>query len=144
MTPDVNVLLAASRTDHPHHAVAASWLEGALEACDAGATVEILPMVAAGFLRLVTHSKVFRQPTPTADAVAFLKAVLQVPGAVIPEVGGEWPGLEARCLELVLTGNEIPDAWIAAAVDAGGYHLVTFDRDFRRLLRPSQYTLLKP
>lgn len=22
MTPDVNVLLAASRTDHPHHAVA--------------------------------------------------------------------------------------------------------------------------
>jgi predicted nucleic acid-binding protein len=26
VTPDVNVLVAAFRTDHPHHATARSWL----------------------------------------------------------------------------------------------------------------------
>lgn len=27
MTPDVNVLIAASRSDHPHHKAAYAWLE---------------------------------------------------------------------------------------------------------------------
>ncbi|MFW6732792.1 MAG: hypothetical protein ACODUE_13850 [Synechococcus sp.] len=27
MTPDENVLVAASRSDHPHHTVAIRWLE---------------------------------------------------------------------------------------------------------------------
>lgn len=36
MTPDVNVLVAASRSDHPHHAIAREWLEAAhLQADDA-------------------------------------------------------------------------------------------------------------
>ena len=34
MTPDVNVLVAASRSDHPHHWVAHSWLQDALAACN--------------------------------------------------------------------------------------------------------------
>jgi uncharacterized protein len=29
MTPDLNVLIAASRSDHPHHDVARTWLERA-------------------------------------------------------------------------------------------------------------------
>ena len=30
MTPDVNILVAASRQDHPHHAPALAWLEQAI------------------------------------------------------------------------------------------------------------------
>ena len=30
MTPDVNILLAASRKDHPHHVPALAWLEQAI------------------------------------------------------------------------------------------------------------------
>ena len=37
MTPDVNVLVAASRADHPHHAMARTWLEAAVQAAGAGA-----------------------------------------------------------------------------------------------------------
>jgi uncharacterized protein len=143
MTPDVNVLLAASRADHPHHECALEWLQSALEACGTGESLEVLPMVAAGFLRLATNPKVFRQPTPTDQAVAFIRSVLQVPGAVMPEIGSEWGSFQARCVDLRLTGNAIPDAWIAAVVDLRGYHLVTFDRDFRNLLRPAQVTLLR-
>jgi toxin-antitoxin system PIN domain toxin len=143
MTPDVNVLVAASRSDHPHHDPALAWLTGALTACQTGAAVEILPMIAAGFLRLVTNQKVFPEPAPPKDAVAFLRAILKVPGASMPQLGLEWSGVERLCLDLALTGNRVPDAWIAAAVSAGGYHLVTFDRGFRDLLRPSEYTLLR-
>jgi predicted nucleic acid-binding protein len=36
MAPDINVLVAASRLDHPNHSVAREWLEKAIEACEGG------------------------------------------------------------------------------------------------------------
>jgi len=144
VTPDVNVLVAASRSDHPHHQVALDWLEAALDACDTGGSLEVLPMVAAGFLRLVTHPKVFPRPTPIGDALKFLRAVLKTPGVSMPELGREWPTLDRLCATDKLSGNQIPDAWIVAAIISGGLHLVSFDRDFARLLSRSQHTLLKP
>ncbi len=143
MTPDVNVLIAAARPDHPYHAPALAWLTGALSECETGGTVEILPMVATAFLRLVTNSKIFQRPALTGDALAFLQAILKVPGTAMPELGHEWSRFERLCLDLQFTGNKVPDAWIAAVVSTGGYHLVTFDRGFRDLLRPSEYTLLR-
>ncbi len=142
MTPDVNVLLAASRSDHLHHSRALAWLKAALRACTTGGTVELLPMVAASFLRLATNARVFPQPMPPREAIAFLRAILKVPGTAMPELGREWSAFERLCLDHTLTGNRIPDAWIAAAVTAGGHHLVTFDRGFRDLLRSSEFTLL--
>ena len=41
-------------------------------------------------------------------------------------------------------GNDIPDAWIAAAVLAHHDHLVSFDKGFRRFLKTNEFTLLKP
>ena len=41
-------------------------------------------------------------------------------------------------------GNDVPDAWLAAAVTHQGEHLVSFDRDFRKLLGRGQFTLLSP
>ena len=38
----------------------------------------------------------------------------------------------------------MPDAWLSAAVAHLGEHLVSFDRDFKKLLGRSQLTLLKP
>ena len=142
MTPDVNVLVAASRSDHPHHRVARAWLEEAVESCAEGASMKVVPAVIAGFLRLVTHSRIFRQPTPVEDAVAFVDALLGVPGVELTAQGAEWPILRQLCLEKSLVANDIPDAWLAAAVIQHGDHLVTFDADFRKLLRRSQLTVL--
>jgi predicted nucleic acid-binding protein len=41
-------------------------------------------------------------------------------------------------------GDDIPDAWLSAAVDHRGEHLASFDRDFRKLLSRSRFTLLEP
>lgn len=143
MTPDVNVLVAASRLDHPHHERARAWLEEALAKTDEGQPLAVLPMVASGFLRLVTHPKVFIEPTPVVEALVFLRAVLDSPGVVLPALGGEWREFERLCAEQSLTGNAIPDAWIAAAAQHHHLHLVTFDKGFRKLLKASMVTVLK-
>ncbi len=80
MTPDMNVLLAASRSDHPHHRTALEWLAEALVATARGERLLLLPMVAAGFLRLATHSRVFVEPTPLEAAIDFLTALLNADG----------------------------------------------------------------
>lgn len=144
MTPDVNVLVAASRSDHPHHAVAREWLEEAISASRTGASLTLMPMVLASFLRLVTSPKIFQQATPSKDAIAFIDAILASPGVHLAALGPEWSKLRQLCLDKHLTGNDLPDAWLSAAVTHRGEHLVTFDRDFRKLLTRSQFTLLAP
>ena len=144
MTPDVNVLVAASRSDHPHHTVARTWLEGALAAAQDGAAFTLMPMVLASVLRLVTSPKIFQMPTPIADAVGFIDAILAMPGVQLATLGPEWPKLRQLCLDKHLGGNDLPDAWLSAAVEQGGEHLVSFDRDFRKLLARSRFTRLEP
>lgn len=139
MTPDVNILIAASRSDHPHHAPALRWLQQALSGTE---TLVILPMVAAGFLRLVTHPKIFKKPTPARHALEFMQALLAQPGVRMTAVGDEWSILADLCSARKLVGNAVPDAWIAAAVKDQMEHLVTFDKDFRRLLKASELTIL--
>jgi len=144
MTPDVNVLIAASRSDHPHHKTAYACLNEAVVACADGVSLKLMPMVVASFLRLVTNSRIFVQPTPVEDAVGFLDALLSVPGVEMPSLGAEWPMLRQLCIEKKLAANDIPDAWLAAAVLQFGEHLVTFDTDFKKLLSRTQVTVLIP
>ena len=142
MTPDVNVLVAASRSDHPHHKIAYAWLSAALAACSDGANLRLMPMVVASFLRLVTNSKIFVQPTPIEDAIGFLDALFIVPGVETPSLSAEWPILRQLCVDKKLAANDIPDAWLASAVVELGEHLVTFDADFKKLLKRTQVTIL--
>jgi uncharacterized protein len=144
MTPDLNVLLAASRTDHPHHRAALRWLAEAIASCEAGASIEILPMVAAGFLRLATNRKIFTAPISVGAAIDFLESLLAIPGVEMPELGREWPALRQLSREHGLVANDITDAWIAASVRTLGSHLVTFDRGFARLLGRTEVTILNP
>lgn len=142
MTPDVNVLIAASRSDHPHHKIAYTCLDEAVVACADGASLKLMPMVVASFLRLVTNAKIFVKPTPVEAAVGFIDALLTMPGVEMPSLGVEWPLLRQLCLTKKLTANDLPDAWLAAAVIQLGEHLVTFDTDFKKLLSRMQVTVL--
>src|SRR3989304_1741105 len=114
MTPDVNVLIAASRSDHPHHKTAY-------------ASLKLMPMVVASFLRLVTNSKIFNHPTPVEEAVGFLDALFAAPGVEMPSLGAEWPMLRRLCIEKNLAANDVPDAWLAAAGIQLREQLVPFD-----------------
>ncbi len=142
MTPDVNVLVAASRSDHPHHAVALEWIAKALVEASRGTALKLQPMVIARFLRLVTHPRIFIHPTPMTDALRFVEALLSSPGVEQPALGAEWATLHALCTDKVLVANDVPDAWLAAAVIQQGDHLVSFDANFKRLLSRSRFTRL--
>ncbi len=144
MTPDVNVLVAASRSDHPHHAVARTWLEQTAMAAASGSALTVMPMVLASFLRLVTSPNIFQAPTPVDDAVGFIDALLSSQGVQLATLGSEWPRLRQLCIDKQLAGNDLPDAWLAAATMHLGEHLVSFDRGFRKWLGRSQFTLLEP
>ena len=142
MTPDVNVLVAAARSDRPHHTVARVWLEETLAGAESGIVCTLMPMVLASFLRLLASPKIFKRPTPTDEAIGFSDALLSLPGVQLAELGPEWKRLRQLCLDKKLSGNDLPDAWLVAAVAQRGEHLVSFDRDFRKLLSRSQFTLL--
>ena len=150
MTPDVNVLIAASREEHVHHLKARDWL---LEACaqsavarvgarPSGGTLHMITHVMASFLRLVTNARVFAIPTPTEQAIAFLDALLESPGIAILDTPSTWPAFRQLCLDKNLSGNAIPDALIAATVVQNNEVLATFDRDFFPLLPAHQLQLL--
>jgi len=100
-------------------------------------------MVVVAFLRLVTNARVFVVPDSVEDAVAFVDLLLATPGAELSATATEWPLLRARILSGRLQGNSVTDAWIAAATQALSEHLVTFDRDFRRLLPDRDLTILQ-
>jgi predicted nucleic acid-binding protein len=100
--------------------------------------------VLASFLRLVTSPKIFQAATPIEDAIAFVDAMLASPGVQLAQLGPEWPILRKLCLDKKLAGNDVPDAWLSAAVTQLGEHLVTFDRDFRKLIARNRFTLLEP
>jgi toxin-antitoxin system PIN domain toxin len=142
MTPDVNVLVAALREDHPHHHVGRSWLLNRMAAAASGEALIILPMVASALLRIATHPKIFKPPTPPAVALEFLEKLLASPGVEYAELGREWPAMRRLVREHAPQGNDIPDVWIAAAAQTLGTHLVAFDKGFRRYLSASEFTLL--
>jgi len=144
VTPDVNVLVAASRADHVHHLIAKTWLASALEDARTNVPLGLLGTVVASYLRLVTHPRVFAQPTPIVSALAYIDALLQRPGVGMLAPQNEWPHLRKLCQSLELRDNEIPDAWIAACVLEQQEILATFDRDFVRLLPAQRLVLLAP
>src|SRR5262245_36950466 len=98
MTPDVNVLVAASRADHVHHHVAHRWLTQALRASATGSRLDVMPMVIVGFLRLVTHERVFPDPTPIDAAVEFIDALLSAPGVDVLALGASGRPCSDCCL----------------------------------------------
>lgn len=99
-------------------------------------------MVITGFLRLVTDSRVFADPDSIEEALSFAQSLLATPGIELAPRGAEWPLLREKLREHCLTGNRIPDAWIAACVEHLDEHLVTFDRGFRTLLSAKAHTVL--
>jgi toxin-antitoxin system PIN domain toxin len=128
--PDVNVLVHAHREDADRHAPMRAWLEKALSG---PGPVGVADLVLSGFVRVVTHPRVFRAPTPLARALDFAESVRSSPASVRVEPGeGHWEIFRDLCRSANAKGNLVPDAYLAAlAIECGG-EWITTDRDFAR------------
>ena len=127
---DVNVLVYAHRKDAARHDEYRAWLENALTGAQ---PYGLSDLVLSGFLMVVTHPRVFRDPTPVAEALAFVDAVRDRSNRVRVEPGPRhWDIFRELCRRAEARGNLVPDAYLAAMAIESGAEWITTDGDFRR------------
>jgi toxin-antitoxin system PIN domain toxin len=90
-------------------------------------------LVLSGFVRVVTHPKVFKRPSSIADAVTFAEQVREQPNCVHVTPGPRhWDIFIRLCRENAVKGNLVPDAYLAALAIESGCEWISTDRDFSR------------
>src|SRR6266849_2730753 len=109
---DVNVLVYAFRTDASDHAAFRHWLE---ETISSESSFALSDLVLSGFLRIVTHPRIFGPPTPLENALEFVETLRAQPNCVMIAPGPRhWAIFTALCRATNARGNLIPDAYLAA------------------------------
>jgi toxin-antitoxin system PIN domain toxin len=127
---DVNVLVYAHREDAVDHERYAVWLKALVASADPYGVSEL---ALSGFVRIVTHPKVFVTPTPVDLAFAFADTVRSQQNAVVVSAGARhWEIFTSLCRRTGARGNHIPDAYHAALAIESGSEWITSDRGFGR------------
>ena len=130
MLPDVNILVHAFRTDTPDHGKCKEWLDRTV---NGEAIFAMAPLVLSGMVRIVTHPKIFANPSSLDESLEFCEILLSQPNCALVRPGeGHWKIFSRLCREAVAKGNLVPDAWLAAMAIESGCEWVTLDRDFAR------------
>ena len=127
---DVNVLVQVHREDADLHSDMTAWLERALVE---PVGVAVSELVLSGFLRVVTHPKIFRDPSPLAVAMEFVEDLRSREGVRVISPGhAHWGIFTDLCKRADARGNLVPDAYHAALALETGCEWITLDRGFGR------------
>ncbi len=125
---DANVLIYAQRKDAVKHPQYRDWLEDLLNSQGSfGVNDNTLSTV----IRITTNPKIFKDPTSLKDIFLFIEQVRRCPNCLMVNPGSRhWEIFTSLVKSLKLTGNAIPDAFLAALALEWGYDLVTTDQGF--------------
>jgi toxin-antitoxin system PIN domain toxin len=127
---DVNIWIYAFRSDSPLHEKARNSIQSAL---DGRESFLFCPGIASSFLRLVTNPRIFKEPSPIAEAWLFVDALESHPAAIFADMDPMAFGIfKHLCLASGVAGNAIPDAYVAALAIRRDALFVTADRGFAR------------
>ena len=87
----------------------------------------------SGFLRIVTHPRVFNRPSPLGKALAFAEEI-RAPSHCVVVAPGErhWEIFTRLCKVTAAKGNLVPDAYFAALAIESGCEWITTDHDYSR------------
>ena len=126
---DVNVWLALSTSEHPHHHSAQTYWRDASAERLAFCRVTVL-----AFLRLITHATVMGgQPLSAQEAWTAYEAWAQDDAVFVAhEPEGCDHFLADWTRRGAISSRLWTDGYLAAFAKASGFRLVTFDRDFTR------------
>ena len=128
--PDVNVLVLAHRSDQPDHAQVRAWLE---DEVNSDRPFALADLAVAGFVRVVTHPRIYHQPSTLAKAIAFIDGLAAQPTAVPVSAGARhWPIFRDLLEKSDARANLVPDAHLAAIALEHGATVATRDRGFAR------------
>lgn len=124
------MLVYAHRADSPLHVEMRAWLEAQI---NADAAYGLSDLVVSGFLRIVTHPRVFEVPSAWADAIRFAEQLREQPNCVAIAPGPHhWEIFARLCKSSAAKGNLASDAYLAALAIEHGCEWITTDRDFSR------------
>lgn len=127
---DVNVFIYAHRPESPRTGDHRDWLRDALAGPEPFGVSE---QVLSSFLRIVTHHRVYREPTPPDRALAFCEEVRAAPAAVPVRPGSRhWSIFSGLVSSTQARGNTVPDAYLAALAIESGATWITHDAGFAR------------
>ncbi len=126
---DTSVWFALAHPGHPFHARALRYWEE-----EADWELAFTWGTALGLVRLLTHPRATGGEALTAlEAWRVLEGFWARPGvSVHPEPPGIEGFLGRYAKAFSLKGGHWTDAYLAAFAAAGGYRLVSFDRDFQK------------
>jgi toxin-antitoxin system PIN domain toxin len=127
---DVNVLVYAHRLEADRHAEFRAWLDAARFGDE---PLGVSDLVLAGFVRVVTHARIFKEPTPPDTALRFARLLREAPSTVALEPGERhWSIFERLCSAVAARGNTVPDSFLAALALERGATWYTADRGYAR------------
>jgi toxin-antitoxin system PIN domain toxin len=127
---DVNVLIYAHREEAADHARFRGWIEGVIAGPEAFGVADL---VLSGFVRVVTHPRIFHPPTPLPRALEFCNFLRDPPNAVMIVPGERhWDIFTDLCSVARAGGNLVTDAYFAALAIESGCEWITTDRDYSR------------
>jgi toxin-antitoxin system PIN domain toxin len=127
---DVNVLVYAHRPEAERSDDFRAWLDAARSADE---PLALIDQVLAGFVRVVTHHAIFRDPTPLDVALDFVDVLRASPASVRVAPGERhWSIFERLCRATGARDNQVPDAFLAAIAVEHGATWWSADRGFAR------------
>lgn len=130
IVPDVNVLVYAHHQDSVDHDAYRSWWEDVVNGPSA---YGVSDLVLSGFVRVVTHPKVFDVPMRADAALAAADAARARANARRVGPGDRhWSIFADLVRSTGAKGNAVPDAYLAALAIESGNEFVTCDRGFSR------------
>jgi uncharacterized protein len=96
----------------------------------------------SGFLRLLTHARIFLNPSKCEQAVDFVDWMLEDAQVRLLVQTSEWTNFRSWVLDKKLSANQVSDPHLAALSLSLSEPFVTFDKSFRQLLPRSLLVLL--
>lgn len=127
---DVNVLVYAHRPDAVDHAKYRKWLE---EALNSGSMCGLSDVVLTAVVRIVTHPRIFPDPTSLDIALGYVDQLRAHPGCLLVSPGERhWEIFTRLCKAVGAKGNLVSDAFLAALAMESGAEWITADRDYAR------------
>ena len=129
--PDVNVIVYAYKREEEHHARYADWLNDVAAGSE---PLVLVDLVLTGFLRIVTNPRIYADPTPLGEGLAFVAALRNArPSRSVRGTTAAWEQFAAFAqADRMLRGNLVPDAWLAAIAVSIGARVATADSGFSR------------
>lgn len=130
--PDVNMLLYAYDQSSTLHTEAKQWLEETLSDSEVFFSWHTI----TGFLRILTHPSILKNPAPLSEAVQVVSDWLERENTHLVSFGKRnWPLFSKMLTESQATGNLVMDAHVAAMAASCGATVASTDRDFTRFSR---------